>query len=240
VAEEAAFTIFLNGDELVTLMATPDHLDELAVGFLRTEGFIGCREDMRSLEVDGQVGIVRVVTAEPSDFARRFFGRRVLSPGCGGALSLPDRVRLLPLGESSRRLRVSCERLLELVDLLRAAPLHRATGATHSAVLPPIAGEEPPVLREDIGRHNAVDKAIGRLTLDGLSAEERVLVTSGRISSDVVRKAAGVGIPVILSRSAPTGLAVELAERLGMTVVGFARGGRLNVYSGEERLIDGG
>ncbi|MDQ7793542.1 MAG: formate dehydrogenase accessory sulfurtransferase FdhD [bacterium] len=239
VAAEAPLTIYLNGHELVTLLATPENLDELAVGFLRTEGFVESREDLRSLEVDPGRGVAEVTTSEHPDFTHRFYGRRVVSSGCAGPLSLAELARLRPLDDAQSRARVTVGRLLELTAGLKHSPLFQLTGGTHCALADLIAGESAPLLREDIGRHNAVDKIIGRLTLDGARPDQRLLATSGRISSDLVRKAVGVGIPIVVSRSAPTGLAVEMAGRLGLTLAGFARGNRLNVYTGHDRLGGG-
>lgn len=239
VAAEAPFTIFLNAHELVTLLVTPENLDELVIGFLRTEGFLATPADLRSIELDERRGVAEVTTAGDPGFTRRYFGKRVVTSGCAGPLSLADLARLRPLGEESLRVRVTAGRLLELAAALKESSLFRLTGGTHSALAAPAAGDGDPVLREDIGRHNAVDKVAGRLTLDGVRLDDWVLVTSGRLASDLVRKAAALGMPIVVSRSAPTGLAVELAERLGLTLAGFARGNRLNVYAGHDRLVGG-
>ncbi|HSW11073.1 MAG TPA: formate dehydrogenase accessory sulfurtransferase FdhD [Bacillota bacterium] len=241
IAGETSFTISLNGRELVTLQATPDHLDELAFGFLRSEGFITSAADVTDLELDPRTATVEVSIPDLPDFAPRFHGRRVLTSGCAGALSLVDLARLKPLTGDSDQVFLSRQRLEVMLRCLSAAPLFRLTGGTHSALLASgdAEGDSHVVLREDIGRHNAVDKVVGRLTLDGVPLGGRILATSGRVAGDLVRKAVGLGLAVIVSRSAPTSLAVELAERMRLTLVGFARGDRLNVYSGHQRLRGG-
>ncbi|HCC33052.1 MAG TPA: formate dehydrogenase accessory sulfurtransferase FdhD [Clostridiales bacterium] len=241
IAGETPFTIFLNGNELVTLQATPDHLDELAVGFLRAEGFIASMADVADLELDPRTGTAEVTIPGLPDFAPKFHGRRVITPGCAGALSLIDLARLKPFAAEADQVFLSRRRLEAMLGCLSAAPLFRLTGGTHSALLawPEAEGESHLVLREDIGRHNAVDKVVGRLTLDGIPLGGRILATSGRVAADLVKKAVGLGLAIIVSRSAPTSLAVELAERMRLTLVGFARGDRLNVYSGHERLRGG-
>ena len=241
IATEAAFTIFLNGRELITLQATPDHLEELAVGFLRAEGFITSIADVTHLELDLRTATAEVSVPDLPEFAPKFYGRRLITPGCAGALSLIDLARLKPLAADASQVFLSRRLLGEMLDCLNAAPLFRLTGGTHSALLASADAEDGPewVLREDIGRHNAVDKAVGRLTLDAAPLAGRILATSGRIAADLVKKAVGLGLAVIISRSAPTSLAVELAERMRLTLVGFARGHRLNVYCGHERLRGG-
>jgi FdhD protein len=241
IAAETLLTILLNGKELVTLQATPEHLDELAVGFLRAEGFIVSAADVTHLQLDPRTGTAEVSIPNLPEFASRFHGRRVITPGCAGALSLIDLARLKPLAADSDQVFLSRRRLGAMLDCLSAAPLFRLTGGTHSALLAgaDADGDSDVVLREDIGRHNAVDKVVGRLTLDGVPLTGRILATSGRVAGDLVRKVVGLGIAVIVSRSAPTGLAVELAERMRVTLVGFARGDRLNVYCGHQRLRGG-
>ncbi len=241
IAAETPFTIFLNGDELATLQATPDHLDELAVGFLRAEGFITSASQLARLELDRGRATAEIEISDLPEFAPRFYGRRVVTPGCAGGMSLVDLARLKPLDTGADQVSLSRRRLGAMLDCLTSAPLFRLTGGTHSALLAPADGGEgrQSVLREDIGRHNAVDKAVGRLTLDGVPLTGRILATSGRVAADLVKKAVGLGLPIIVSRSAPTGLAVQLAERMRVTLVGFARGDRLNVYCGHERLRGG-
>jgi FdhD protein len=115
-----------------------------------------------------------------------------------------------------------------------ASELYRSTHGVHSAAL--CDTREVLVFAEDIGRHNAVDKVLGRCLLEGIAVADRILVTSGRISSEILFKAAGSGIPVLISKSAPTDMGVDLALELGITLIGFVRGGGMNVYAGQERI----
>ena len=222
-------------------MRTPGHDFELAVGFLLSEGIVGAASWVRSVvycRPDGAEQDLNVVTVHldrPIDLALRRAVPVSASCGvCGTATldQLADRCGPLPEGPALP-LRV----LLGLPERLRREqPLFERSGGLHGAGIFDHRGE-PVVVREDIGRHNAVDKIVGWAALDGgLPLRECVLVVSGRVSFEIVQKAAVAGIPVIVAVSAASSLAVETADRLGICLVGFARGDRANIYSHAERL----
>ena len=223
-------------------MRTPGFEDELAVGFLRTEGLIEGPEVLRiergdPAEMNQPDDRVTVRLARPFDasvVAERHF---VATASCGicGKASLDEvavRSDPIPAGPVVQR-RV----VLALPDLLRAA--QRAfdeTGGLHAAGLFTPAGELLEV-REDVGRHNALDKLVGSQVLaKTMPLHERILVVSGRVSFEIVQKAAVAGIPIICAVSAPSDLAVEAADRLGVTLVGFLRGDGFNIYAHDERI----
>jgi FdhD protein len=223
-------------------MRTPGFEDELAVGFLRTEGLIEGPEVLRlelgdPAEMNQPDDRITVHLARPFDasvVAERHF---VATASCGicGKASLDEvavRSDPIPAGPVVQR-RV----VLALPDLLRAA--QRAfdeTGGLHAAGLFTPAGELLEV-REDVGRHNALDKLVGSQVLaKTMPLHERILVVSGRVSFEIVQKAAVAGIPIICAVSAPSDLAVEAADRLGVTLVGFLRGDGFNIYAHDERI----
>ncbi len=233
VIVETPVTIFLNDVELVTLMCSPSHLDELAAGFLFTEGVISGRRDIAKIAVDNNEGAVWLVTKGRRKRFDELLSRRLITTGCGRGLSFHDPTMDKKL-EVRSDLRIQPVQITALMrEFQQRSDLYRLTGGAHSAAVCLPSGVV--IAREDIGRHSAVDKALGRCVLDGTSTTDAVLVTSGRISSEMIVKAARADMPVIVSKSAPTALAVSLAKDFGITLVGFVRGTRMNVYSHPER-----
>jgi FdhD protein len=223
-------------------MRTPGHEDELAAGFLRTEGLIAGPEILRFAhgdpasmsQPDDQVTVHLARVFDASAVAERHF---VATASCGicGKASLDEiAVRSEPLPPGPV---VSRSIVLALPDLLRAA--QRAfdeTGGLHAAALFTPAGELVEI-REDVGRHNALDKLVGSQVLaKAMPLHERILMVSGRVSFEIVQKAAVAGIPIVCAVSAPSDLAIEAADRLGLTLVGFLRGDGFNVYAHDERI----
>jgi FdhD protein len=223
-------------------MRTPGGDFELAAGFLFTEGLIGL-DDVRQVAYcddvdteDQRYNVITVALAERFDedrLHRNFFATS--SCGVCGKAALEDvEVRCAPIPAGFR---VSADAIVELPERLRSAQrVFDRTGGLHAAGL--FTGDGGVVtVREDVGRHNAVDKAIGEQLLAGtLPLADRIMQVSGRVSFEIVQKAAVAGIPVLSAVGAPSSLAVDAAERLGVTVVGFVRDGGCNVYSGAERI----
>jgi FdhD protein len=223
-------------------MRTPGHEAELAVGFLRSEGLIDGPEvigteggDPGSLSQPDDTIVVRLSRAfDPGVVAERHFIATASCGICGKASIDEVAVRSAPLPDGPV---VSRSVILALPDMLRAA--QRAfdqTGGLHAAALVTPIGELV-VLREDVGRHNALDKVIGAQLLAGaLPLHDRIVMVSGRVSFEIVQKAAVAGAPIVCAVSAPSDLAVETAERLGVTLVGFLRGDGFNVYAHDRRI----
>ena len=245
VSVEEPLEIRVGAETLAVTMRTPGHDFDLAAGWLVSEGIVHapdeivrmehCRE-VRSPEEEGNVVVVRTTAsaAGRTDRARRLL---LTSSSCGlcgkGSIeSLHGRFPPVPPGA-----RLDPAVLSRLPDTLRAAQGNfDQTGGLHAAGVFTLEGE-PLACREDIGRHNAVDKAIGSLFREGrLPLSRHVLLVSGRASFEIVQKALAAAIPVVAAVSAPSSLAVDLARESGMTLVGFLREGGFNVYSGEDRL----
>jgi FdhD protein len=231
VAVEEPLEIRVGGEAIAVTMRTPGHDEELAVGFLHGEGLID-GPVQAGPPADLAANAIEVAGAVRAPAARRFY----TTSSCGvcgkGAI---DEVRVhaaaLPDGPSVPR-----ALLAALPDRLRQPGFER-TGGMHATGLFTADGELVCV-REDVGRHNAMDKVVGRALLDGaLPLHGRLLCVSGRLSFELVQKAAVAGAPVLVGVGAPTSLAVALAEELGLTLAGFARGDRVNVYTGARRVV---
>ena len=234
--------------DVAVTMRTPGHEDELAVGFLRTEGLIDDATVIAGItrgdpathaQPDDEVTVHLARPFDASRVAERHF---VATASCGicGKASLDEvEVRCDPIPAGPV---ISRETLISLpVRLREAQAVFEATGGLHAAGLFDPSGELV-VLREDVGRHNALDKLVGSQLLAGaLPLNDRVVLVSGRASFELVQKAAVAGVPILAAVSAPSDLAVEAAERLGVTLVGFLRGDGFNVYSHPERIaLDAG
>ena len=248
LAAEEPLETRVNGRALAVTMRTPGHDVELAHGFLLSEGVIGSRADVATARYCDGVGpdgrntynVLDVALApgvpDPEVGVERNFYTTSSCGVCGkGALdAVKLRTRYSPAGDDTR---VEVGVLGQLPVLLRSQQrVFDSTGGLHAAGLFTPEGE-PLVVREDVGRHNAVDKVLGwALLADRVPLPGTVLVVSGRASFELVQKAAMAGIPVLAAVSAPSSLAVELAEEQGMTLVGFVRGDSMNVYAGAQRI----
>ncbi|MBU0510045.1 formate dehydrogenase accessory sulfurtransferase FdhD [bacterium] len=235
VAREAALIIVVNGEELVRLASSPTHCNDLALGYLITEGVIGGLADVVRSDHDPAQGVAAFTLAPHRPFhSADWRSRRTVSSGCGEGVTLGQNVpRVADGGEVA----VPPEFFRRVFTILREdySVWYERTGCIHLAALAISGG--PLVIREDIGRHNAVDKVVGAAARLESPLASAVLCSTGRLSSDMIRKAAFAGIPVVASRSAPTSLAVDLAEASGITLVGFARRRRFNLYTHPERII---
>ncbi len=238
VAEEVPVAFSYDNAAHAVMMATPDDLEDFAVGFSLTEGIVADAAEIAELEVIGVsegVNLRMWLRARPSDaFAAR--RRRFVGPaGCGmcGLESLAEANRAVPCVRSALRVRGE-EIAAALAALPGAQVLNRRTRAVHAAAFWQ-AGEKL-VVREDVGRHNALDKLAGALVRGGRRAGDGMVVLSSRISIELVQKAAMIGVPVLVAVSAPTALAVRVAEAAGITLVGIARDDGFEVFTHAERV----
>lgn len=236
VVDENPLTIFLNDKELVTIVCSPSSLNELAIGFLLSEGLLQDPSDIAAILIAENKETIWVRTSSPVIPPNQDQNHRITTGGgkSGTSFRFIKAARELPPIASD--IQFTPIHLLAMIDRLqeRSATFKR-TGGVHSAAL---AGQEDLIcMFEDIGRHNAVDKVLGYAFLNQISCHDKILILSGRIASEILLKAARAGIPVVLSRSAPTGLTVDLAGSLNITVIGFARGQRLSIYTHPERVL---
>lgn len=235
VASELPVRVIVNNEQLVTLLCTPAELRELAVGFLLSEGLLRDRSAIRSLEVVEKDTAVRIELSDlPPDW-EQLFEKRTISSGCGKGITFTSDRR-----SDEGRIDVT-KPLLGIGDiqhLLNAfrniSSLYLDTGGAHSAALATV--KELLFFSEDIGRHNAVDKLIGKAFLQSMPLKDKVLITSGRVTSEIMAKAGRNRLPVLISRAAPSCMAISYAEDMGITLVGFARKDRMNIYSWPNRI----
>ena len=235
VASELPIRLIVNNEQLVTLLCTPAELEELAIGFLLSEGLLRNKSAIRKLEVIEQDAAIRIELSDlPKDW-ERMFEKRTISSGCGKGITFTSYQR-----GADRRMDVQ-ERMIALDDIRKLlndfrtiSKLYLETGGVHSAALSD--GKKILFFSEDIGRHNAVDKLIGKAFLESVPVENKVLLTSGRVTSEIMTKAARNRFPILISRAAPSCMAVSLAEDIGITLVGFARGDRMNIYTWPNRI----
>jgi FdhD protein len=236
IAREVTLTVVVNGHDLVSFSSSPVHCEDLAIGFLFTEGVITSRGDIKRSHHDIAADRIEVDLIDDKEFKPENWARtRTLTSGCGQGVQLNAQ----PVGERPDPIKdqiiVDPAYFYRLFTNLREFSVwYERTGCIHLAVLVQIDGS--PIIREDIGRHNAVDKVIGAGLFSGINFSRSILGSSGRLSSDMLMKAARAGIPIVVSRSAPTSVAISIAEDAGITLIGFVRGHRLNVYSHPHRL----
>ena len=227
VVREALVRVHVNGRELARLMCTPEQLDHLALGFLRSEGLIRGMEDVRLVVVCPSRTCVEVWLRDANI---ELPGKPILTSGCGGGITFAD---LEAVGTPVRsELRIAAGEIGRLMsDLLagqEARGIHRSGLADAERLL---------IVAEDVGRHNTLDKIWGYCLREEIETQERILLTTGRISSEMLGKAARMRVPVVVSRTSPTSLSVVLAEAWNITLVGYARRTSMNVYTGQERVL---
>jgi len=239
VARESPLTIILNNRELVTLLCSPADLKYLAVGFLFSEGLLTSKDQIKRIVVDDRRGVVRVDTEGDEQLAGDALFKRFITSGCGRGASFYSAIDAQGQVKVESNVRVSVLEMLALVnEFQHRSQIYRATGGVHSVALCDTGSII--IFSEDIGSHNAVDKIPGRCVLNDITTDDRIIITSGRVSSEIVLKVARRNVPIIASKSAPTDLGVRLANDLGLTLVGFVRGRRMNVYTHPERIAANG
>ena len=237
VVTEFHLTIVLNNRELVTLLCSPAKLDFLTIGFLYSEGLINSKDIIKDIVLDPERGIIDVTTKEPIKSPEDILSRRIIaSSGGKGASSLSA---VHPRSRIDSQIHISPPEVLNLIqEFVHHSELFAATGGVHSAAL--CDTKAILVFSEDIGRHNAIDKVFGECVVKDIPTHDRLLITSGRVSSEILLKVAKRNIPILISKSAPTNLGVKLANDSGITLIGFVREKRMNVYTHTWRLVSHG
>ena len=236
VVIEYPLTIFLNDEEIITLLCSPNSLKYLVLGFLYSEGFITCFSDIKNLRIDSDKGIAYVYLHEINKFSKKFRGKRTITSGCGKGTVFYNVLDSFKSKKIEKEFPIKIDSIKTLIkEFNRKSELFINTGGVHSCAL--CSMEDILIFEEDIGRHNALDKVFGKALLEDMDTTDKIILTSGRISSEILIKAAKRQIPVIVSRSAPTSLSVEIANELNITLVGFARGQKMNIYSNFPSLI---
>lgn len=228
---ETPVSLTVNGKVWTTFMCTPVHLEALAVGFLYNEGVIEKMDevaDVRICEHGDNVDIwLTHAVEEPKSWRK--------TSGCTGGVTAVDLLANPNVSLADSPLRITPEKVGQLVEMLfEAQALYRETGGVHTSALSD--GEKILLSAEDIGRHNTLDKLAGQCLMSGINPQTRILMTTGRISSEMLQKAARLDVPILISRTSPSSLSIEMAERYGITLIGYARRQRFNVYSNSQRV----
>ena len=233
VVREQPLTVHVNGEQFLTLLCSPFQLEALIVGYLWMEKVIGGLDEIAGLEISEVDGRADVTLAHPVTLPTE----RILTSGCGGGITFRIDPRLFTRLDSRLRVRPA-PLAARLKELFSEAVHYHASRGIHGAAL--TDGEKLLVVAEDVGRHNAVDKVKGEALLKGIPTVDRILLSTGRISSEMLLKAARMGVPLVASRTSPTEMAIGLAEQLGITVVGYLRQDSLNLYAGDALDLGGG
>ncbi|WP_078544500.1 formate dehydrogenase accessory sulfurtransferase FdhD [Litchfieldia alkalitelluris] len=235
IVTEFPLTVYINGEEFATMVCSPTHFEEMVIGFLASEGVIRFKDEIKELQIDEDRGFAYVELYTVTVKNQQYFSKRFIGSCCGKSRQFYFQNDVQTAKTSMSKKIIKAEHCIRLMnDMQEASYVFRNTGGVHNAAL--ATEEELVVCRSDIGRHNAIDKLYGYCLLNSIPVRDKILVFSGRISSEILTKAAKIGVGIILSKSAPTDLAIKLADDLNITAVGFIRGSTFNVYSHPERI----
>ncbi|WP_274365969.1 formate dehydrogenase accessory sulfurtransferase FdhD [Paenibacillus thermotolerans] len=238
IAVEYPLTIVVDGEEFATMVCTPTELQELVIGFLASEGIIRRPGEIQSIRVDEGRGFAYIELLNKKSAGVMNYSKRFIGSCCGKSRQFYFHNDMRTAKTVTSKSVITVEQCFAFMErLMEQSSDFRMTGGVHNAAL---CGKEGVVaVRTDIGRHNALDKLFGHCLLNRIPIHDKVLTFSGRLSSEVLLKAAKIGVGIVLSKSAPTTLAIDLAHDLGITAVGFIRGRTLNVYTHPERISCG-
>lgn len=231
VIREVTLSINLNGNQLADIACAGNFLDELAIGFLKSERIIAGLDEIAKIEVEAQQNSVNIILKNENKSPETFV-KNIASSGARGKNVNTD--LLLPL-KAPVEFNIKTKVVFDLMEeLLEKSILHNETHGTHCSAL--AQQGKIVALREDIGRHNTIDMLGGYALLQKINLANAIILTTGRISSEIVYKVWNLGIPAIISHSAPTTKAIELLQKGNITLIGYVRGGRMNIYSQERRV----
>lgn len=230
IVVEYLYTIFIDSQQYITLMCTPESLKELAIGFLHSESVIESMDDIKSIIVYEDKGYVDIELSNRKLLEEKSNQNRIITSGCGKGSIYYNELDKLKINENTHKEEIPYDNISEIMNKFnKESKLFLDTGGVHSVALSDL--KDIIFFEEDIGRHNALDKIIGRCIEENLDISDKAILTSGRITSEIVLKCAKININYIISRSAPTNVAIDLANMLNIRVIGFARGKRMNIYS---------
>jgi FdhD protein len=227
VIEESPYALFVNGRHTMTAMMSPESLEDFVTGYLFTEQIIKAPDEIESIRVEEHR--ISVIT---KNLFKSLGPKKTILSGCGGSASFIDPEKLPKIQSTFS---VTPELISLMTKKALESELHKITGGIHVVALSGV--EDLITVSEDIGRHNALDRVIGYALRQKIDLSQTFVIVSGRISSEMVRKCLVANIPVIVSRGATTTLAVDIAEKNGLTIVGFARGSKMNVYTHPMRIL---
>ena len=234
VVEERPLTIFLNSQEIITAMTIGDHPDYLAIGFLLNQKMLLFDDRIEKIDYDEDLQTIVIRTLRKTSYEKKL-QQKTRTSGCAVGTVFGDMLEGLDDVELSKN-KVKTSWIYALAKKINTTPsLYLSAGAIHGTVL--CEKSTPLIYMEDVGRHNAVDKISGWMFINGIKASDKILYTTGRLTSEMIIKSALMGIPTLISRSGFTAWGVEIANNLGMTLIGRLRGRRFICLSGEKRLV---
>ncbi|MDG2373226.1 MAG: formate dehydrogenase accessory sulfurtransferase FdhD [Paracoccaceae bacterium] len=234
VVEERPLTIFLNSQEIITAMTIGDHPDYLAIGFLLNQKMLLFDDRIEKIDYDEDLQTIVIRTLRKTSYEKKL-QQKTRTSGCAVGTVFGDMLEGLDAVELSKN-KVKTSWIYALAKKINTTPsLYLSAGAIHGTVL--CEKSTPLIYMEDVGRHNAVDKISGWMFINGIKASDKILYTTGRLTSEMIIKSALMGIPTLISRSGFTAWGVEIANNLGMTLIGRLRGRRFICLSGEKRLV---
>lgn len=237
VVTESPVTIKLNGEEYVTVVCTPNYIEDMIIGFLISEGIIASYENIDELWIQKDKGVAHVKTSQINPLYQTLYNKRYVTSCCGksrqGFVFVNDAAKAKTLHDI--HVTITPEECFHLMSTLQqSSTTFRQTGGVHNTAL--CNRNTVLISRMDIGRHNALDKIYGHCLRNNISVKGKIIAFSGRISSEILLKVSKIGCEIVLSKSAPTKLALQLAHDLGITVVGFIRNDSCNIYTHPERV----
>lgn len=234
VVTEKPLTLFINSQEVVTMMTIGDHPEYLAVGYLINQNMLKDASEITVIDHDEDLGVIVVRTLVETDFEEKM-KKKVRTSGCAQGTIFGDVIDAFDGVKLNAKVKLKTSWLYALTKKINTMPsLYLSVGAIHGCVL--CKEDEPMVYMEDVGRHNAVDKVAGWMAMNNIPADDKIFYTTGRMTSEMVIKTVMMGIPILISRSGFTAWGVDLARKAGLTLVGRARGKRFVALSGAERI----
>ncbi len=232
--DESRLNLYLNGQKAISMMCIPKDQDAHAIGFLMSENVISSIDDIEVLTVSEDGLKVEIKAKINKDSLENLYKEKTLVSGCGGGITgnIENSIEI-PFNQTSFQIKPETI-LIEVKKFYEESELYKLTGCVHKAMIYLLDGTT--ITAEDIGRHNAIDKVVGKCKLNKLDTTKSVLFVSGRLSSEMVIKAVMHKIPIVVSRTAPTYLGVQTAHKHGISLIGFARGKKMNLYTHQGRI----
>ncbi|MCH8138257.1 MAG: formate dehydrogenase accessory sulfurtransferase FdhD [Alphaproteobacteria bacterium] len=235
VVVERSLTLFLNSQEIVTMMTIGDYPEYLALGFLLNQNMLLADDEITGIDHDDELEIVVVRTKRETDYEEKL-KKKVRTSGCAQGTVFGDLMEKFDDIELSKDARLKTSWLYGLTRKINTSPsLYLKAGAIHGAVL--CREDKPLIYMEDVGRHNAVDKIAGYMFLEGITPEDKIFYTTGRLTSEMIIKTVQMRVPILISRSGFTSWGVDLAREANLTLIGRARGKRFVALAGAERIV---
>lgn len=231
--QETPFTIFINDKEFITLLCYPENLEELAIGFLKSEGLIEGKNQIKKTYISEDKSKI-YMTVDISAMEERLYEKRIITTGCGKGSIFYFALDALKCKTKEIGKKWNYQ---EILSLMRNINLYKGNRNLRGLHVCGLYDGKNLIIREDIGRHNALDKIVGYCLLNEIDTKDSIVFTTGRISSEILLKSAKLDVGVIVSRSTPTDLALEISEKLNITVIGYVRGNQMSIYNTFDRIL---